>query len=129
MPLIVIAGNPCTGKTTFANILVNHLKTKGIVHVDLVNEESLNITKQVGYQNSFHEKSTRSSLKSSVDHKLNADQYIIMDSLNYIKGFRYELYCSARTYRTPHCVVWIDCSEETALLLNQQKTDCYDEQV
>jgi hypothetical protein len=51
------------------------------------------------------EKITRGSLKAAVDHALNAQTIVVLDSLNYIKGFRYELYCSARQESTPHCVV------------------------
>ena len=51
------------------------------------------------------------SLKSAVDHRLSADSVVVLDSLNYIKGFRYELYCSARTFRTPHCVVWVAAAD------------------
>jgi tRNA uridine 5-carbamoylmethylation protein Kti12 len=28
--------------------------------------------------------------------------------MNYIKGFRYQLYCVARAISTPHCVVCIE---------------------
>jgi hypothetical protein len=42
---------------------------------------------------------------SAVDHALNADTIVLFDSLNYIKGYRYELYCIARSQSTPHCVV------------------------
>jgi protein KTI12 len=53
-----------------------------------------------------------------VDHALNADTFVILDSLNYIKGYRYELYCLARSQRTPHCVVHIDCSYDVSLTWN-----------
>ena len=44
------------------------------------------------------------SLKSAVDHRLSAESVVVLDSLNYIKGFRYELYCSTRTFlRTVWC--------------------------
>ena len=51
------------------------------------------------------------SLKSAVYHRLGTDSVVVLDSLNYIKGFRYELYCSARTFRTPHCVVWVAAAD------------------
>ena len=52
------------------------------------------------------------SLKSAVDHRLSgADSVVVLDSLNYIKGIRYELYCSARTFQTPHCVVWVAAAD------------------
>lgn len=41
-----------------------------------------------------------------------------MDSLNYIKGFRYELYCLARAAATPHVVVYCETPKETILQWN-----------
>ena len=113
MPLIIICGNPCTGKTTFSKQLKDYLHSKvSAQNIIVINEESLNINKLHGYASSTTEKSTRGSLKSAVDQKLNSETYLIIDSLNYIKGFRYELYCCSRTFRTPHCVVWVDCLEK-----------------
>ena len=57
------------------------------------------------YIDAAAEKITRGGLKSRVDHALNAKTLVILDSLNYIKGFRYELYCSCRAEGTQHCVV------------------------
>lgn len=51
------------------------------------------------------EKETRGSLRAAVDHALNAKTVVVLDSLNYIKGFRYQLYCAARAESTQHCVV------------------------
>ena len=105
MPLIIVSGRPCTGKTSFATKLVEYLIAKGNEKVILVNEESLKLSKRDGYQNSQREKDVRGALKSEVDHNLTTDKIVIVDSLNYIKGYRYELYCSARTVRTPHCAL------------------------
>jgi len=44
-------------------------------------------------------------LMSSVERLLNKDTVVIADAMNYIKGFRYQLYCLAKSLRTPHCVV------------------------
>ena len=46
-----------------------------------------------------------------------------MDSLNYIKGFRYELHCMARELRSSHCVVWVQCDKELAELWNQDRSE------
>ncbi len=56
-------------------------------------------------EDNFSEKNLRASLKSSVERQLSRDVVVILDSLNYIKGYRYELYCIARALRTPHCIV------------------------
>jgi protein KTI12 len=122
MPLIIITGYPCCGKTTFSNKLGeyfqqqflledgvdNNKKSKNVI---IINEESECIKKREGYKNSFNEKLSRAALKSAVDHALKADCTVIVDSLNYIKGYRYELYCIARSLRTPHCVAWVECDD------------------
>lgn len=120
MPLVIITGKPCTGKTTFAKLLAEDLIARGKT-VDLVNEESLSINKKEGYKSSFAEKATRGALKGATDHKLNAENFVIVDSLNYIKGYRYELYCAARTFRTPHCVIWLGCSDSESSAWNEKR--------
>ena len=50
MPLIVVCGNPCTGKTGFSNKLLEYLLAKGVTNVELINEESLKINKKVNFQ-------------------------------------------------------------------------------
>lgn len=126
MPLIIVCGNPCTGKTRFCHQLVEYLRDHGTVNVELINEESINVSKKDGYKSSFQEKTTRGALKSAVDHKLNAECVVVVDSLNYIKGFRYELYCSARTFRTPSCAVWVESPEAAADRWNAERADAYD---
>lgn len=54
------------------------------------------------------EKSSRGLHKSSIDRALSGTSTIvIMDGLNYIKGYRYELYCLARGANTPMVVIWV----------------------
>lgn len=120
MPLIIVTGRPCTGKTSFSSELALYLHDKGC-KVEVINEERLNISKSEGYKSSAKEKDVRGSLKSAVDHVLNADTYVIIDSMNYIKGYRYELYCMARTARTTHCVVWVACSEQCSRNVNANR--------
>lgn len=47
--------------------------------------------------------------------------------MNYIKGYRYELYCISRSVRTPHCVVWIECEDSISSKLNDSRSDKYEE--
>lgn len=114
MPLVIISGHPCIGKTRFSQDLKAYLESIHACSVVLINEESLGITPAAGYSSSFTEKSTRGSLKSAVDHNLSSTAWVIVDSLNYIKGFRYELYCLARTIKSTHCCVWLSCDEATS---------------
>lgn len=112
MPLIIISGFPCCGKTTFSHKLKLYLERKGAKNVVLINEESENINKRIGYREASDEKKTRGSLKSAVDHHLDADTFVILDSMNYIKGYRYELFCISKSLRTPHCCIWVESDAE-----------------
>ena len=48
MPLIVIVGLPCSGKTTVSEAIREYLVANG-QEVELVNDESLGINKQEAY--------------------------------------------------------------------------------
>lgn len=53
---------------------------------------------------------------------------MIADALNYIKGFRYQLYCIARAIGTPHCVVQTGVPIDLAKSWNQSRgLDGYEE--
>ena len=55
------------------------------------------------------EKQTRGALRSSADRALASTPppaAVIVDSLNHVKGFRYELWCAARAAGASHAVVW-----------------------
>ena len=58
-------------------------------------------------KDSSKEKELRATLKSEVNKHMSKDDVIILDYLNYIKGYRYELFCISKLYQTPQCVVSI----------------------
>ncbi|XP_061750821.1 protein KTI12 homolog isoform X2 [Nerophis ophidion] len=60
------------------------------------------------------EKQVRAVLKAEVERKVNKDDIVILDSLNYIKGYRYELFCLTKHAQTPHCLVYCLTSEDVS---------------
>jgi protein KTI12 len=56
----------------------------------------------------------RASLKSNVEKYIDAKRVVILDSMNYIKGFRYELFCLARNAKTTICLVFCDTDVDVA---------------
>lgn len=42
-----------------------------------------------------------------VKRLLGRDSIVIVDGMNYIKGWRYQLWCESKEARTTSCVVWI----------------------
>ena len=51
------------------------------------------------------EKGARGTFFSAVQRLLSKNDIVIADGMNYIKGFRYQLFCEAKAQSTPHCVV------------------------
>ncbi len=143
MPLITIVGFPRSGKTTYAKQLQKYLqeniidnseqqgkhKFKSIYlasdddlfsNANATAQNATNSSKQWAYENSFQEKMARGTLKAAVHNKISNSCIVICDSLNYIKGFRYELFCIAREHQTPHCTVYLDTSSEDCMKWNQE---------
>lgn len=44
---------------------------------------------------------------------------VILDGSNYIKGWRYQLFCEAKNVRTPSCVVQVGCTRDRAKGVNE----------
>ena len=42
-----------------------------------------------------------------MQRQMAADKILIVDSLNYIKGFRYQMYCAAREMKLRVCTVYV----------------------
>lgn len=95
MPLIIICGFPSSGKTYRAVELYTYFKAKSI-NVTLFSENSVvklsNYDKNEYFSNSHLEKVIRSNLKSQVLASLNAEDLVILDAGNYIKGKQYRFY-------------------------------------
>lgn len=76
------------------------------------------------------EKKMRGRVLSAVERHLSKNDLVICDHLNYIKGFRYQLYCVARALGTPSCTVLesfnrikIHCGVRTSDSLDNNETN------
>ena len=114
MPLIVMVGHPCSGKTSRALELQAHFVALGM-EVTLVNHESLALVRSTMYASSEAEKKGRNALKSTLERFLSPapNKILIFDYLNSIKGYRYEAWCRAREMQTQHCTVRLTRNRET----------------
>ena len=72
---------------------------------------------------SKNEKSVRSDIKSMVQRMLNTNDILIIDGSNYIKGYRYEIYCITKLYKTPQCIIFCDIPIEHAWLWNERRSE------
>uniref|UniRef100_A0A087XCY6 Protein KTI12 homolog n=1 Tax=Poecilia formosa TaxID=48698 RepID=A0A087XCY6_POEFO len=121
MPLVVMCGYPCSGKTRRAEELKAHFEETTDRQVHIVGDRALGVDRNSVYADSQKEKDTRASLKAEVERKVNRDNIVILDSLNYIKGYRYELFCLTKHAQTPHCLVHCLTSSEESSLWNKNR--------
>ncbi|RWS29007.1 protein KTI12-like protein [Leptotrombidium deliense] len=122
MPLIVICGIPCSGKSTVSQRLEKYFTEEKKQNVVIVSENDIVENPNSVYESATKEKEVRSLLKSSVQRNLTKDTLVILDALNYIKGFRYELYCVAKEMKNTHCVIECMCPIDEATDRNKKKS-------
>lgn len=129
MPLVVVSGQPSSGKSSVAEKLQSEFQRLGH-QVNLIDEPSLLLTKNAAYLTALSEKSTRGKLKSAVERAICKSSVTILDSINGIKGYRYELWCVSRAAGTRHCTVFVDTPPDVCRQLNKDRTgDAYSEEV
>ncbi|KAL0239194.1 hypothetical protein PCE1_004885 [Barthelona sp. PCE] len=104
MPFITVCGYPRSGKTTVATQIKEFFEERGH-NVSLINAESLNVD-SFDLTNEF---SLNFALRSAAETQMvNGESFCIVDSNNFIKGFRYELFCVARAVSSTFCTVFCD---------------------
>lgn len=113
MPLLTMTGYPSSGKTLWATRILEDFRERIATSTDariskmtciLINDETLGIDK-MDYAEARREKAARGLLFSAVERHLGKECIVLCDGLNYIKGFRYQLSCSAKALGTTHCLV------------------------
>ncbi|SCU94682.1 LADA_0G10308g1_1 [Lachancea dasiensis] len=129
MPLVLFSGFPACGKTTKARELCALLETKIQEEPDLAkysivyhSDESLGI-KHSDYLTSQDERKLRSKIMSAVKRDLSRYKIVIVDSLNYIKGFRYQLHCEVKNLMTTYCVMHVMSPSANILEWNGSTAD------
>ncbi|XP_072021267.1 protein KTI12 homolog isoform X2 [Amphiura filiformis] len=123
MPLVILCGFPCSGKTTRTDQLSKHVEENHKRTVNIISDHTLRVDRNAVYADSKQEKEVRGSLKSAVIRLMSRENVVILDSLNYIKGFRYELYCAVKSSQTPHCVIHCATSADQATTWNSQREE------
>lgn len=124
MALVVICGQPCSGKSTAASCLLEALhdtELKPLVRI--IDETSFHLDRNQSYADMVAEKNLRGVLRSEVDRSLSRDNIIIVDSLNSIKGYRYELWCLARAAGIRYCVLFCDVEDAQCRQWNQSRRE------
>ncbi|XP_013777563.1 protein KTI12 homolog [Limulus polyphemus] len=121
MPLVLLCGLPSSGKSTLAQKLYEHLRNER--QCVLLTDEAKLLDRNHIYSDFRLEKELRSELKSDVQRTVSKDVVVILDALNYIKGYRYELYCVSKAIKTTHCVIHCDLPVETCKKWNISRNE------
>ncbi|XBW37217.1 hypothetical protein QEN19_002799 [Hanseniaspora menglaensis] len=116
MPLILLTGLPNSGKTDISQELISKInsffnnpevispltfKPNIIYHSD----ETLSIPPE-SYSNPKLEKFNRGKIQSIMRRDVNLKNIVIVNSLNYIKGFRYQLFIDCKNFNEGYCLIY-----------------------
>ena len=126
-----MTGLPSTGKTTAVKKLEEYFRSKEKDVVVVCEEQLMGNHKNFIFSESLHEKEVRGRLKSEVIRLLTKDNVVICDGLNYIKGYRYELFCASKAGKTNQLTIQCDLSPEDARTINnsRQESEKYSDEI
>ena len=134
-----MTGLPTSGKTTRAKQLQEYLSERISAEtwpnstpyrLHLISDTTLSISRTVydlsavpahARSANASEKDARASIYGAVKRVLSPKDIVILDGLNYIKGWRYQLFCEAKNLRTPSCVLQIGCVPDRAKGVNEAR--------
>jgi len=119
MALVTISGYPASGKTRRALQLKSYLEerlqdpayTGPALKVAIVSDAETKVKRCV-YDDGRQEKPARAALFTAVQRMINKDTILIVDGMNYIKGYRYQLYCAAREQQVRVCTIFVVAKPE-----------------
>jgi protein KTI12 len=127
MPLILIVGCPASLKSTRSKELKEFFEREKQKTVHIVSENEIvkksEISKNIVYQESSKEKLIRADLKSNSLRVLSKNDLVIIDGLNYIKGYRYEIYCATKGAKANQCTLFCALTKEKSWEFNSNRDD------
>ncbi|PGH34540.1 protein KTI12 [[Emmonsia] crescens] len=131
MPLIILTGYPCSGLTYRANQLSTLLSSiqdsltatttsKGRYKFHIVESHDESHPRIV-YDTARSEKEARAVVYGRVKRALGKDTFVIVDGMNYIKGWRYQLWCESKAAETTCCVVHVGTPIDQCVVNNESR--------
>ncbi|EIM82814.1 chromatin associated protein KTI12 [Stereum hirsutum FP-91666 SS1] len=130
MALITISGYPCSGKTRRAEMIKVFLEDRlkdpsyagPALKVVSISDDTLGLDRSA-YDDSRSEKPARGALFTAMQRQMGQDTLLIVDGMNYIKGFRYQMYCAAREFKLRVCTVHVVAPPESCKRWNEERQD------
>ncbi len=128
MPLVLFCGFPSSGKSTWAQKVANFLEDRiskqepgqegANFKVILHSDHSLGIKHEM-YRESNTEKAARAAQMTAVKRDISKNNIVILDTMSYNKGFRYQLHCEVKSAYTTNCVIQVICPTSECFKLNE----------
>ncbi|OJJ44357.1 hypothetical protein ASPZODRAFT_144932 [Penicilliopsis zonata CBS 506.65] len=134
MPLVVLTGYPCSGLSYRAKQLAELFekaqdeffasspetsRVRYKIHI-VASHDSSSYPRTV-YDNARTEKEARGVASSRAKRALGRDSIVILDGMNYIKGFRYQLWCDAKALGTASCTVHVGTPVDQCVANNEAR--------
>ncbi|KAK2737956.1 hypothetical protein FQN57_007310 [Myotisia sp. PD_48] len=128
--LIVLTGYPCSGLTYRAQQLATFLddlqstslpassKSRYKIHIVTSHDKA---HPRTVYDTARSEKQARAVVYGRVKRLLGRDSIVIIDGMNYIKGWRYQLWCESKEARTTACVVHVGTPIDQCVAINEAR--------
>jgi protein KTI12 len=78
---------------------------------------------RASYDDSLQEKTARATLFTAITRHIARDTILVVDGMNYIKGFRYQLYCKAREAGVRVATVYVLATPDQCRKWNEERGD------
>ncbi|KAJ5768188.1 hypothetical protein N7533_000771 [Penicillium manginii] len=140
MPLVILTGYPCSGLSYRANQLASllekaqdeifaatdaespaSLKFRYKIHV--VSSHDNSSYPRTVYDHARTEKEARGVAYARAKRVVAKDSIVILDGMNYIKGWRYQLWCESKAAGTSCCVVHVGTPVDQCVANNKARLD------
>nr|CDS34261.2 ribosome biogenesis protein wdr12 [Hymenolepis microstoma] len=136
MPLILLCGYPCSGKTTITEKLVEMLREGSPeCDIEIVSEQAIAQANQAYkgeegkdpreaiFKNTASEKQLRAQIKSDTERVLSKKKgastgVVIVDGTNFIKALRYDTFCIAKSLGQKQAVIHCTTPENMCREIN-----------
>lgn len=115
-----IASNPAFSRRTVQIIKSHHSSSDQAYESTTPSDPTPSLRDDI-YNSAAQEKTARAEEFSAIKRGLSKDNIVIADGLNYIKGYRYQLWCEAKAAATRCCVVHVAAQEEECKQWNRER--------